>query len=161
MPELLPPKLAFAQCGQWPSPKVGSGTKRGPKADSQRPLALALLNYTYISGYMDSLTAIEALASLSQASRLDAFKLLVRYSPEGLPAGEVARLLDVPQNTMSSHLGILQRAGLVQTKRQGRKVICHADLDCLRALMLFLVKDCCGASKDITRPLAADLALSC
>lgn len=110
---------------------------------------------------MDNLAALDALASLSQASRFDAFKLLVRHAPEGLPAGEVARLLGVPQNTMSTHLGILQRAGLVQAERQGRSIICHADLDVLRALMLFLVKDCCGASKDIMRPLAAELALSC
>lgn len=107
---------------------------------------------------MDNLAALEALASLSQASRLDAFKLLVRHAPEGLPAGEVARLLEVPQNTMSSHLGILQRAGLVQAERQGRSIICHADLNCLRALMLFLVRDCCGASKNITQPLVAELA---
>ena len=110
---------------------------------------------------MDDLTALEVLDSLSQASRLDAFRLLVRHSPDGLPAGEVARLLDVPQNTMSSHLAILQRAGLVQTERQSRSIICRANLDCVRALMLFLVKDCCGASADLTRPLVADLSLCC
>lgn len=110
---------------------------------------------------MDNLAALEALGSLSQASRLDAFKLLVRHTPEGLPAGEVARMLDVPQNTMSTHLGILQRAGLVKAEREGRSVIYHADLDRLRALMLFLVKDCCGASADLTRPLVAELSLCC
>jgi ArsR family transcriptional regulator len=110
---------------------------------------------------MDNLAALEALGSLSQASRLDAFKLLVRHMPEGLPAGEVARMLDVPQNTMSTHLGILQRAGLVKAEREGRSVIYHADLDRLRALMLFLVKDCCGASADLTRPLVAELSLCC
>ncbi|MCU0883303.1 MAG: metalloregulator ArsR/SmtB family transcription factor [Hyphomonadaceae bacterium] len=110
---------------------------------------------------MDNLAALDALSSLSQASRLDAFKLLVRHTPKGLPAGDVARLLDVPQNTMSTHLGILQRAGLVKAEREGRSVIYHADLDRLRALMLFLVKDCCGASADLTRPLVAELSLCC
>lgn len=110
---------------------------------------------------MDNIAALDALSSLSQASRLDAFKLLVRHAPEGLPAGEVARMLDVPQNTMSSHLGILQRAGLVKAEREGRSVIYHADLDRLRALMLYLVKDCCGASADLTRPLIAELSLCC
>lgn len=110
---------------------------------------------------MDNIAALDALSSLSQASRLDAFKLLVRHAPEGLPAGEVARMLDVPQNTMSSHLGILQRAGLVKAEREGRSVIYHADLDRLRALMLYLVKDCCGASADLTRPLVAELSLCC
>lgn len=110
---------------------------------------------------MDNLAALEALGSLSQATRLDAFKLLVRHTPEGLPAGEVARMLDVPQNTMSTHLGILQRAGLVKAEREGRSIIYRADLDHLRALMLFLVRDCCGASADLTRPLVAELSLCC
>lgn len=110
---------------------------------------------------MDNLAALEALGSLSQASRLDAFKLLVRHTPKGLPAGDVARLLDVPQNTMSTHLGILQRAGLVRAEREGRSVIYHANLDRVRALMLFLVRDCCGASADLTRPLVAELSLCC
>jgi DNA-binding transcriptional ArsR family regulator len=108
---------------------------------------------------MDNLAALEALGSLSQASRLDAFKLLVRHAPDGLPAGEVARKLDVPQNTMSAHLGILQRAGLVKAHRHGRSIVYRAELDRLRALMLFLVKDCCDASADLTRPLVAELSL--
>jgi ArsR family transcriptional regulator len=110
---------------------------------------------------MDNFAALETLSSLSQATRLDAFKLLVRHTPDGLPAGEVARLLNVPQNTMSSHLGILQRTGLVKAEREGRNIIYHADLDRLSALMLFLVKDCCGASADLTRPLVAELSLCC
>jgi DNA-binding transcriptional ArsR family regulator len=110
---------------------------------------------------MDNFAALEALGSLSQASRLDAFKLLVRHAPDGLPAGEVARKLDVPQNTMSAHLGILQRAELVKAHRHGRSIVYRADLDRLRALMLFLVRDCCGASADLTRPLVAELSLCC
>jgi DNA-binding transcriptional ArsR family regulator len=110
---------------------------------------------------MDKIQAIDALGALSQGSRLDAFKLLVRNAPGGLLAGEVARLLEVPQNTMSAHLGILQRAGLVQAERQSRSIIYRADLDRLRALMLFLVKDCCGASADLAGPLVADLTLCC
>ena len=37
----------------------------------------------------------------------------MKHEPEGLPAGEVARLLEVPQNTMSTHLAVLTRAGLI------------------------------------------------
>lgn len=66
------------------------------------------------------------------------------HEPDGLPAGEIARQLDVPQNTMSAHLGILSRAGLVRAQRHSRSIVYRADLDGLRAAMLFLVKDCCG-----------------
>lgn len=107
---------------------------------------------------MDSLRALDALAALSQHTRLDAFRLLVRHEPAGLPAGEIARLLEVPPNTLSTHLGILARAGLVLPERRGRQIYQRADIDGLRALMLFLAKDCCGGSAELCGPLLADLA---
>jgi Helix-turn-helix domain len=62
---------------------------------------------------MDNIEAIVALSALAQATRLDTFRLLVKKEPGGVPAGELARLMAVPQNTMSAHLAILARAGLV------------------------------------------------
>lgn len=110
---------------------------------------------------MDSTSAIAGLGALAQATRIDTFKLLVRHEPVGLPAGEIARRLDVPQNTMSAHLAILARGGLVRSERHGRSVIYRADLDGLRALMLFLVHDCCADSADLCAPLLAELAPCC
>ncbi|MDR3449734.1 MAG: metalloregulator ArsR/SmtB family transcription factor [Alphaproteobacteria bacterium] len=93
---------------------------------------------------MNSDDTIAALSALAQRTRLETFRLLVRHEPEGLAAGEVARLLGVPQNTMSTHLGVLARVGLVSGNRQSRTVIYRADLDRFRDLTLYLVKDCCG-----------------
>ncbi len=62
---------------------------------------------------MESEDAILALAALAQSTRLDVFRLLVKREPEGMAAGEIAKALAVPQNTMSAHLAILSRAGLV------------------------------------------------
>ena len=91
---------------------------------------------------MDKDSAISALGALAQGTRLDAFRLLVRHEPEGVAAGEVAKALDVPQNTMSVHLATLARAGLVRSERRSRIINYRADLDQLKALTLFLVKDC-------------------
>ena len=110
---------------------------------------------------MESDTAIGALAALAQSTRLDTFRLLVKHEPAGLPAGEVARLLDVPQNTMSTHLSILARAGLLRSERQSRSIIYRADLGRLRDLTLFLVKDCCGGQAELCAPLIADLTSCC
>lgn len=110
---------------------------------------------------MESISAIAALSALSQATRLDTFRLLVRHEPEGLPAGEIARQLDVPQNTMSAHLATLSRAGLVKSERQSRSIIYRADLDTLRAMTLFLLKDCCGGRSDLCEPLIAELTPCC
>lgn len=110
---------------------------------------------------MDNEMAIDALGALAQGTRLGTFRLLVRHEPDGLAAGEVARQLDVPQNTMSAHLAILARAGLVRSKRHSRSIIYRADLDGLRALMLFLVNDCCAGSPELCAPLMAELAPCC
>lgn len=110
---------------------------------------------------MDTDSAIAALAALAQPSRLDAFRLLVRHEPDGLPAGEVARLLNVPQNTMSVHLTSLARAGLATSERQSRVINYRADLDRLKSLTLFLIKDCCGGKAELCEPLVAELLPCC
>jgi DNA-binding transcriptional ArsR family regulator len=110
---------------------------------------------------MDAGAAIAALGALAQGTRLDVFRLLVRHEPEGMAAGEIARQLEVPQNTMSAHLGVLARAGLVRSERRSRSIIYRADLNALRELTLFLVKDCCASSPDLCAPLVAELTPCC
>jgi DNA-binding transcriptional ArsR family regulator len=110
---------------------------------------------------MDNIEAIAALAALAQTTRLDTFRLLVQREPEGVPAGELARLLAVPQNTMSAHLSILSRAGLVSGERRSRSIIYRVNLARLREVTLFLLKDCCGGRSDVCAPLIADLTPCC
>lgn len=109
---------------------------------------------------MENESAIDAFGALAQATRLETFRLLVSHEPDGLPAGEVARQLNVPQNTMSTHLGILARAGLVKAERRSRSVIYRAHLDALHGLAMFLVADCCGGRAGLCRPLIDELPAS-
>lgn len=108
---------------------------------------------------MDINGATLALGSLAQSTRLDAFKLLVCHEPDGLPAGDVARQLDVPQNTMSVHLATLARAGLVRSERHSRHIIYRADCKRLVALACFLVEDCCGGSVELNVTSMKDAAV--
>lgn len=110
---------------------------------------------------MESSHAIAALSALAQPTRLECFRLLVHHEPEGLPAGELARALNVPANTLSAHLTILSHAGLVAGERNGRTIIYRANLERLRALTLFLLKDCCEGRAELCAPLVAELAPCC
>src|SRR5690606_4228837 len=110
---------------------------------------------------MESTHAIEIFAALSQPTRLDTFRLLMEREPEGLPAGEIARRLKVPQNTMSSHLAILARAGLIESERHSRSIIYRAVLDRVRELTSFLVQDCCGGRPELCEPLVAEFTPCC
>lgn len=87
--------------------------------------------------------ALAALAALGQPTRLAIFRLLMRDEPHGLRAGAIAEAVGCPRNTLSSHLGILARAGLVRGVREGRSIVYHADVDGMRRLVTFLVNDCC------------------
>jgi DNA-binding transcriptional ArsR family regulator len=107
---------------------------------------------------MESENAIMALAALAQSTRLDVFKLLVRHEPNGLAAGDIAKAVAVPQNTMSSHLAILARAGLVTTQRFSRSIVYRASLAQLQSVVLFMLKDCCGGKAEFCAPIIEGLA---
>lgn len=106
-------------------------------------------------------SAIDGLSALAQATRLEAFRLLVKHEPDGLPAGEIARRLDVPHNTMSNHLAILTRAGLVSVERHSRTMIYRVELKAVRKLVMFLLKDCCNGQPELCTPLIEDITKSC
>ena len=106
---------------------------------------------------MDATQAISALAALAHSTRLDAFRLLVRHEPEGLPTGALVEASGLSQSTFSTHLAVLAKAGLVTAEKQGRQQIQRASIDTLRALMTFLVKDCCGGRAELCEPLLAEL----
>jgi DNA-binding transcriptional ArsR family regulator len=110
---------------------------------------------------MDREDVILALAALAQPTRLDCFQLLVKHEPEGLAAGEVARRLAVPHNTMSTHLGVLTRAGLIRAERRSRTINYRASLDRFRGLATYLVKDCCGGRPEVCAPLIQELIPCC
>jgi len=104
---------------------------------------------------MELSQAVAGLSALAQDTRLKVFRLLVRAGPKGLPAGDIARELDVPANTMSSHLGILSRAGLIAARKRGTSIFYAIDLGGTRDLLAYLVEDCCGGKPDVCRPLIA------
>ena len=110
---------------------------------------------------MDIDSALGCLGALSQRTRLDTFRLLVRHGPSGMAAGDIARRLDVPQNTLSTHMAILARAGLVAFERRSRSIVYRADLERLRALTVFLVNDCCGGNSELCDSLIAELVPCC
>lgn len=107
---------------------------------------------------MEDTSAIEALSALAHPGRLAVFRLLVRAGPEGVAAGEIARALDAPANTMSAQLAILARTGLISSRRESRSIIYSADYARITALIGFLMEDCCQGRPEICAPLAAKAA---
>ncbi|MGH7117930.1 MAG: ArsR/SmtB family transcription factor [Acetobacteraceae bacterium] len=93
--------------------------------------------------------ALSCLAALAHETRLAVFRLLVRQGPSGMPAGEIAQRLAVPPPTLSFHLKELERAGLLRATRRHRKILYATDFAGTRALLDFLMRDCCQGHPDL------------
>jgi len=93
--------------------------------------------------------ALAALAALGQPTRLEIFRLLMRAEPDGMPAGAMADAIGCPHNTLSSHLSILARSGLVRGTRDGRSIVYRADVKGIRTLVAFLITDCCDGHPEV------------
>ncbi len=104
------------------------------RADSQQEQALAILS------------------ALGQETRLKAFHLLSVAGNEGIGAGSLAKQLGIPHNTLSTHLAILTRAGLVSSQRSGRNITYRIVPESLSNLLLFLLADCCNAMPEACMP---------
>ena len=95
---------------------------------------------------MQPAAAIDALGALAQDHRLALFRLLVQAGPDGMAAGALAEALGVPNSSLSFHLAHLNRAGLINQRREGRSLIYTANYDAMNALVGFLTENCCGGA---------------
>lgn len=102
---------------------------------------------------METKDAIVALSALAHEGRMAVFRLLVRAGPQGLSAGEIAEATGALANTLSTNLGILARAGLVTSRREGRSIIYSAGFEGMRELLAFLMEDCCAGQPEVCNPL--------
>ncbi|MEN3977174.1 metalloregulator ArsR/SmtB family transcription factor [Emcibacter sp. SYSU 3D8] len=105
--------------------------------------------------------AIQALSALAQDSRLRIFRLLVRQGPDGMAAGDIARELDLPASTLSTHLSVLANAALVRSARHSRSIVYTADMTAMRDLLGFLVEDCCQGRPEFCSPLLDSVVAGC
>lgn len=105
---------------------------------------------------METTKAVDALAALAQASRLQIHRLLVEAGPEGIPAGRIGEKLQLPAATLSFHLAQLTRAGLARSRQEGRFVLYSADFDNMDRLVAYLTENCCGgrACRPAPKPAA-------
>jgi DNA-binding transcriptional ArsR family regulator len=95
---------------------------------------------------MKSKSVIESLAALAQESRLAIFRLLVKRGPEGYTPTQLGEKLNVSSPTLSFHLKELQRAGLVDVRRDGRFLYYRPNFAHMNQLIGFLTENCCVLS---------------
>jgi DNA-binding transcriptional ArsR family regulator len=106
--------------------------------------------------------ALDAFAALAQETRLRIVRLLVIAGPDGLAAGAIGQAMDgASSSRMSFHLGHLEHAGLVASRREGRSIIYSAAFPALSDLVDFLMRDCCQGHPEVCQPAVAALSSCC
>ena len=95
---------------------------------------------------MEIKDAVLQLGALAQESRLNIFRLLVQHGAEGLAAGRISELADIPPSSLSFHLKELTYAGLIVPRQDGRFVIYAANFDVMNGLIGYLTENCCGGN---------------
>ena len=101
---------------------------------------------------METKNASAAFGALSQETRLDVLRLLIKAGPAGEAAGAIADALGASASTLSFHLKELAAAGLIAPRRDGRSIYYAADYGGLRNLIEFLMADCCQGDPRLCGP---------
>lgn len=105
--------------------------------------------------------ALDAFGALSQQTRLQMVRVLVVAGPDGLAAGAVGEQVGASSSSASFHLANLERAGLVQSRREARSIIYSANYDVLAGLVDFLMMDCCQGRPEVCAPVTKEPACAC
>jgi ArsR family transcriptional regulator, arsenate/arsenite/antimonite-responsive transcriptional repressor len=95
--------------------------------------------------------AITAFSALAQDTRMQIVRLLIKAGDPGVASGSLADSLSVSAASMSFHLGQLEAAGLVESRRQSRSIIYRANYKTLGALIRFLMEDCCNGDAKVRK----------
>jgi ArsR family transcriptional regulator len=103
---------------------------------------------------MKTSQVIDALGALAHEHRLKIYRTLVERGPEGLPAGVIGERVGLVPSSLTFHLQSLQRAGLIEQRRESRQLIYSADFDAIEGLVGYLTENCCAGS-------AASCAAAC
>jgi DNA-binding transcriptional ArsR family regulator len=86
-------------------------------------------------------THVEGLKALAHLSRLQVFFLLVRAGRE-MSVGEIQEALEIPGATLSHHLDILRRAGLVESRKEERYIYYSVQRERVTTLVRLLTACC-------------------
>ncbi|MEJ2566052.1 MAG: winged helix-turn-helix domain-containing protein [Gammaproteobacteria bacterium] len=95
---------------------------------------------------METQSALCALASLAQESRLAIFRALVEAGPAGLSAGKISKKTGIPPRRFSFTYKELAHADMVVSRQESRFVIYSANFLTMNALIAFLTENCCGGN---------------
>ena len=100
---------------------------------------------------METKKATVIFEALTSEARLSIFRLLIKYAPDGLFAGEISRMLGIPKTNLSFHLKNIVHSGLASVEREGRYTRYRANINLMLETISFLTAECCSGDSEQNR----------
>ncbi|MEP3892043.1 MAG: transcriptional regulator [Hellea sp.] len=97
---------------------------------------------------MKQASAIKCLSAIAHEGRLSLMRRLIVAGPSGMASGALAAAEDINATTTSAQLLVLANTGLVNSKRNGKQVIYHANFQRFQDLIAFMMEDCCTGADE-------------
>jgi DNA-binding transcriptional ArsR family regulator len=97
---------------------------------------------------MNKDTATSIFESLASGVRLDIYRLLVKTGSNGLVAGEIATILELPPTNLSFHLKALTHTKLLNVTQEGRFQRYRANMTLMQDLIVYLTEECCAGNPE-------------
>jgi DNA-binding transcriptional ArsR family regulator len=97
---------------------------------------------------METKTATTIFEALTSEVRLAIFRLLIKYAPNGLIAGEISQMLNLPKTNLSFHLKNIVYSGLASMEREGRNTRYKANLPLMLETIAYLTDECCSGNSE-------------
>lgn len=109
---------------------------------------------------METKTAVTIFEALTSEIRLAVFRLLVKYAPDGLVAGEIAQMLDIPKTNLSFHLKNIVHSGLASMEREGRNIRYKANIPLMLETIAYLTAECCSGNAGLCQTYRAESGIA-
>ncbi|MDR2573634.1 MAG: helix-turn-helix domain-containing protein [Desulfovibrio sp.] len=100
---------------------------------------------------METKTATTIFEILTSEARIAIFRLLVKYAPSGLVAGDISRMLGIPKTNLSFHLKTIVHSGLASMEREGRNTRYKANIPLMLETIAYLTAECCSGNPNQCR----------
>lgn len=89
----------------------------------------------------------QCFSNLGHQRRLEIIRLLIKAGPDGLTMGQIATHTKIPDSTLTHHVSLLERTGLIVRQQENQSIICAVNINLIRNLANFLLDECCVNSK--------------
>jgi DNA-binding transcriptional ArsR family regulator len=116
--------------------RAAESRDRDVRAEAMKSLARIPLSELQASD-----THVEAFKALAHLARLQVFFFLVRAGKE-MSVGEIQEEVEIPGPTLSHHLDVLRRAGLVESRKEERYVYYAVKRESVTTLVRLLTACC-------------------